>query len=45
MKELEARGLVERRVQEGRMQYRLTPMGEELRPAVGALRAWAQRWL
>ena len=26
-------------------QYRLTPMGEELRPAVGALRAWAQRWL
>jgi DNA-binding HxlR family transcriptional regulator len=45
MKELEARGLVERRVHEGRAQYRLTPMGEELRPAVGALRAWAQRWL
>jgi DNA-binding HxlR family transcriptional regulator len=45
MKELEARGLVERRVVAGRTQYRLTPMGEELRPAVGALRAWAQRWL
>jgi DNA-binding HxlR family transcriptional regulator len=45
MKELEARGLVERRVHEGRTQYRLTAMGEELRPAVGALRAWAQRWL
>jgi len=45
MKELEARGLVERRVVAGRTQYRLTPMGEELRPAVGALRSWAQRWL
>jgi DNA-binding HxlR family transcriptional regulator len=45
MKELEARGLVERRVHEGRTRYRLTPMGEELRPAVGALRAWAQRGL
>jgi len=45
MKELEARGLVERRVVAGRTQYCLTPMGEELRPAVGALRSWAQRWL
>ena len=45
LKELEARGLVERRVVAGRTQYRLTPMGEELRPAVGALRSWAQRWL
>jgi DNA-binding HxlR family transcriptional regulator len=45
MKELEARGLVEKHVRAGRTIYRLTPMGQELRPAVAALRAWAQRWL
>jgi DNA-binding HxlR family transcriptional regulator len=45
MKELEARGVVEKRVAGGRTIYRLTPMGQELRPAVSALQAWAQRWL
>jgi DNA-binding HxlR family transcriptional regulator len=45
MKELEARGLVERRFENGRSRYRLTPMGEELRPAVSELQSWAQRWL
>jgi DNA-binding HxlR family transcriptional regulator len=46
MKELEARGVVERRQGgAGRPQYALTPMGEELRPAVTALQSWAQRWL
>jgi DNA-binding HxlR family transcriptional regulator len=48
MKELEARGVVERRVLEGppvRVEYRLTPMGRELEPALSQLRAWAQEWL
>jgi DNA-binding HxlR family transcriptional regulator len=45
MKELEARGVVEKRLERGRARYRLTPMGEELRPAVTELRTWAQRWL
>ncbi|MDP9294450.1 MAG: helix-turn-helix transcriptional regulator [Actinomycetota bacterium] len=48
MKELEARGIVEREVQHGspvRVEYSLTEMGRELAPALGELRAWAQRWL
>ncbi len=45
MKELEARGLVQRELENGRSRYRLTPMGEELRPAVSELQSWAQRWL
>jgi DNA-binding HxlR family transcriptional regulator len=45
MKELEARGLVEKELRGGRAIYRLTPMGQELRPAVSALQAWARRWL
>ena len=46
MKELEARGVVERRqTQDGRPHYALTPMGQELKPAVVALQVWAQRWL
>ncbi len=48
MKELEARGIVERQVQQGapvRVEYSLTEMGQELAPALGELRAWAQRWL
>jgi DNA-binding HxlR family transcriptional regulator len=48
MKELEARGVVERRVLEGppvRVEYRLTPMGRELEPALSQLKAWAQQWL
>ncbi len=48
MKELEARGMVERRVQPDtgvRVEYELTPMGRELAPALKELQAWAQRWL
>ena len=48
MKELEARGVVERRVLEGppvRVEYELTPMGRALEPALAELKAWAQRWL
>ena len=48
LKELEARGLVERTVYAGRpvrVEYSLTRMGFALEPAVGELHAWAQRWL
>ena len=48
MKELEAHGLVERRVHPGppvRVEYRLTEMGRELEPALTQLRGWARRWL
>jgi DNA-binding HxlR family transcriptional regulator len=48
MKELEARGLVERTVQPGppvRVEYGLTEMGRELEPALVQLRTWARRWL
>ncbi|MBB4664181.1 winged helix-turn-helix transcriptional regulator [Conexibacter arvalis] len=48
MKELEARGVVVRTELPGRpprVEYALTPMGRELEPALGALEAWAQRWL
>jgi DNA-binding HxlR family transcriptional regulator len=48
MKELEARGVVERYVHADspvRVEYELTPMGRELAPAMRALKAWADRWL
>jgi len=48
MKELEARGLIRRRVLDGppiRVEYALTEMGEQLEPAVVQLQAWARRWL
>lgn len=48
MKELEARGLVERTVTPGRpvrVEYALTEMGRELAPAVHELERWARRWL
>ena len=48
MKELEARGIVERQVRDGspaRVEYGLTDMGRELAPALRELRAWALRWL
>ncbi|MGI9094391.1 MAG: winged helix-turn-helix transcriptional regulator [Thermoleophilaceae bacterium] len=48
MKELEARGVVARTVVPGppvRVAYALTDMGQELRPALDALRAWGRRWL
>jgi DNA-binding HxlR family transcriptional regulator len=48
MKELEARGVVERTVHPGppvRVEYDLTPMGQELGPSLSALQDWAHRWL
>ena len=48
MKELEARGIVERRVLEEtpvRVEYELTSMGRELGPALRELRRWGLRYL
>ena len=48
MKELEARGVVERTVLSGppvHVEYRLTEMGRALQPALSELRAWAREWL
>jgi DNA-binding HxlR family transcriptional regulator len=48
MKELEARGMVERRVSEAppfRVEYELTELGREIAPALAELEAWAHRWL
>ena len=48
MKELEARGMVERRVISGpplRVEYELSQMGRELEPALSELQRWANRWL
>ena len=48
MKELEARGMVERRVIPGpplRVEYELSRMGRELEPALSELQRWANRWL
>jgi DNA-binding HxlR family transcriptional regulator len=48
MKELEARGIVERRVISGpplRVEYELSQMGRELEPALSELERWANRWL
>jgi DNA-binding HxlR family transcriptional regulator len=48
MKELEARGVVERHVEPGppvRVNYALTPMGAELEPALQELKSWARQWL
>ena len=48
MKELEARGMVERRVLPGppvRVEYGLTEMGRDLVPALDELKRWAHRWL
>jgi DNA-binding HxlR family transcriptional regulator len=48
MKELEARGVVERRVISGpplRVEYELSRMGSELEPAFSELERWARRWL
>jgi DNA-binding HxlR family transcriptional regulator len=48
MKELEARGIVERHVYAAspvRVEYELTVMGRELEPSLHELRAWAHRWL
>jgi DNA-binding HxlR family transcriptional regulator len=48
MKELEARGMVERTVIPGpplRVEYALSRMGRELEPALSELQRWANRWL
>ena len=48
MKELETKGVVERRVihsTPARVEYELTPMGRDLAGAVGELAAWGRRWL
>lgn len=48
MKELEARGIVERTVISGpplRVEYSLSQMGRELEPALTELQQWAKRWL
>lgn len=48
VKELEKRGMVERRVAPStpaRVEYELTPMGRDLAPALQELEAWAHRWL
>src|SRR4051794_40951012 len=48
MKELEARGVVNRHVDPGppvKVLYELTDMGRSLEPALLALKSWARRWL
>jgi DNA-binding HxlR family transcriptional regulator len=48
MKELEAEGIVERRVIDDtpvRVEYALTEKGKALQPAVVALKVWARAWL
>jgi DNA-binding HxlR family transcriptional regulator len=48
MKELEARGIVERRVHADspvKVEYELTEMGRGLAPALERLKAWSHRWL
>lgn len=47
LKELESAGLVGREVQSGspvHVSYQLTRKGESLKPVMGSLQAWAQRW-
>ena len=45
MKELEAHGIVERRSLDAtRVEYRLTPKGQALKPAVRALKSWAEAY-
>jgi DNA-binding HxlR family transcriptional regulator len=48
LKELEARGIVERRVSDGspvKVEYELTERGRDLRDAIAELKAWGDRWL
>ena len=48
LKELEAEGIVQRRVLDGspvRVEYSLTSKGEALEPAVRALKEWGREWL
>ena len=48
LKELEAEGIIERGVVAShpvRVEYRLTPMGDDLVPVFAAMGAWAERWV
>jgi DNA-binding HxlR family transcriptional regulator len=48
LKELEARGIVDRRVHDGspvKVEYELTERGKDLRDALAELKAWGDRWL
>src|SRR4051812_37423535 len=48
LKELEAEGIVERRVLDGspvRVEYSLTEKGQALEPAIRALKQWGREWL
>ncbi len=48
MKQLEARGIVQRTVIPGpplRVEYELSRMGHELGPALSEIEQWANRWL
>ena len=48
LKELEAEGVVERRVLDGspvRVEYSLTEKGQALEPTVRALKDWARHWI
>ena len=48
LKELEANALVERTVHAGpplRVNYALTPKGQELAPTLSELKRWARHWL
>jgi DNA-binding HxlR family transcriptional regulator len=48
LKELEGRGIVDRRVHDGtpvRVEYELTERGYSLRDALLELKAWGDRWL
>jgi len=48
LKELEASGVVARRVWDGapvRVEYELTPKGRALEPVIASLRQWAREWL
>jgi len=48
MKELEAEGIVQRRVMDAmpvRVEYGLTEKGRALEPAVRSLKVWARYWL
>jgi DNA-binding HxlR family transcriptional regulator len=48
LKELEARGIVERRVNDSspvKVEYELTERGRDLHAAIAELKAWGDRWL
>src|SRR4051794_14655256 len=45
LKELEAEGIVERRVDDGRIEYRPTSKGRALAPVVQAVSVWAEEWV